>query len=319
MMPSTKPDTSFKLANLPGAERGRPAIVVHDRIFELNRANTWVCEAFKLSPVEMPRTVLELIERYDQLKPRIYQIANSLAAASPDFGVSASDTRFMPPVLYPWNLLAVAVNYRAHGEEMSRTIGVDYDKDPPFVFAKSPKACLLAPGDTVTIPEGREKIDWEIEMAAIIGKRAKNVRKEDAGNYIFGYGLILDISDRAAQVRQSPLFNADWFNGKSRDGFAPMGPYIVPAEFLPDHNALNLRLEVNGQVMQNSNTSYMMRNVESLVQFITSIQTLEPGDIIATGTPEGVGNARKPPIYLKSGDVITADIEKICSIRTPLK
>jgi acylpyruvate hydrolase len=267
----------------------------------------------------MPPTILELIEQYDRLKPRIYQIANALNAAAPDFGISNNAAKFTAPVLYPWNLLAVAVNYRAHGEEMSRTIGVDYDKDPPFVFAKSPKACLLAPGETVVIPEGREKVDWEIELAAIIGKKAKNIRKEDAGNYIFGYGLILDISDRAAQVRQSPLFNADWFNGKSRDGFGPMGPYVVPAEFLPNHNSLNLQLEVNGKVMQQSNTSYMMRNVESLVQFITSIQTLEPGDIIATGTPEGVGNARKPPIYLKSGDVITAEIEGICSIRTPFK
>ena len=152
-----------------------------------------------------------------------------------------------------------------------------------------------------------------------MGKKAKNVRKEQAGNYIFGYGLMLDISDRGGQTRQSALFNADWFVGKSRDTFAPMGAYIVPAEFLPKHNELNLKLAVNGKEMQNSNTSFMMRNVESLVQFITSIQSLEPGDIIATGTPEGVGNARKPPVYLKSGDVITAEIEGIGSIRTPVK
>jgi len=317
--PSTNRDTPFKLANLAGAERGKPAIVVKDRVFELDRANAWATEQFRLSSVAMPKTMLELIEQYDRLKPRMYQIANALSAAAPDFGVSGNAAKYMAPVLYPWNLLAVAVNYRAHGEEMARDIGVDYDKDPPFVFAKSAKAGLIGPGDTVLIPEGREKIDWEIELAVIMGKKAKNVRKENAGNYIFGYGLILDISDRGGQTRQSPLFNADWFSGKSRDTFAPMGAYIVPAEFLPNHNNLNLKLAVNGKEMQNSNTSYMMRNVESLVQFITSVQSLEPGDIIASGTPEGVGNARKPPVYLKSGDVITAEIEGICSIRTPVK
>jgi 2-keto-4-pentenoate hydratase/2-oxohepta-3-ene-1,7-dioic acid hydratase in catechol pathway len=317
--PSTNPDTPFKLANLAGAERGKPAIAVNDRVFELERVNTWTTERYRLSAVTMPRTNLELVEQYDRLKPRLYQIANALASDAPDFGISANSAKFMAPILYPWNLLAVAVNYRAHGEEMARNIGVDYDKDPPFVFAKSPKAGLIGPGDTVLIPEGREKIDWEIEMAVIMGKKAKNVKKDQAGNYIFGYGLILDMSDRGGQTRQSPLFNADWFVGKSRDTFAPMGAYVVPAEFLPNHNELNLKLAVNGREMQNSNTSFMMRNVESLVQFITSIHSLEPGDIIATGTPEGVGNARKPPIYLKSGDVITAEIEGIGSIRTPVK
>ena len=154
--PSTNPDTPFKLANIAGAERGKPAIVVKDRVFELERANAWVTDQHRLGAVAIPKTMLELIEQYDRVKPRVYQIANALSAAMPDFGVSGATAKFMAPILYPWNLLAVAVNYRAHGEEMARTIGVDYDKDPPFVFAKSPKAGLIAPGDTVMIPEGRE-------------------------------------------------------------------------------------------------------------------------------------------------------------------
>src|SRR5262245_26301199 len=317
---STRPDTPFKLANLTGAERGKPAIVVKDRVFDLERANTWAIGRYGLSALTLPKTNLELIEQYDRLKNRLYEIANALSMAGlPDFGVSGNDAKFMAPILYPWNLLAVAVNYRAHGEEMARTIGIDYDKDPPFVFAKSPKAGLIGAGDTVFIPEGREKIDWEVELAIIMGRKAKNVSKEKAGDYIFGYGLILDISDRGGLTRQSALFNADWFVGKSRDGFAPMAAYIVPAEFLSNHNKLNLKLAVNGQEMQSSNTSYMMRNVESIVQFITYVQSLETCDIIASGTPEGVGNGRKPPVYLKSGDVITAEVEGISSIRTPLK
>lgn len=316
---SSNPDTPFKLASLAGAPRGTVAIVVKDRIYDLARANTWVAETHRLPAVTIPRTMLELIEQYDRVKPRMYQIANAIAAAPPSFGVTEAASRFVAPVLYPWNLLAVAVNYRAHGEEMARTLGVDYDKDPPFVFAKSAKAGLIGPGDTVRIPVGREKIDWEIELAIVMGKKTKNVTKADAGNYVFGYGLILDISDRGGLTRQTPLFNADWFAGKSRDTFAPMGAYIVPAEFMTDHNSLNLELAVNGQEMQKSNTSYMMRNVESIVSFISSIHSLEPGDIIASGTPEGVGNARKPPVYLKSGDVITASIQGVGSIRTPVK
>ena len=316
---SSNPDTPFKLASLTGAPRGTVAIVVKDRIYDLARANTWAAQQHRLQAVTIPRTMLELIEQYDRVKPRMYQIANAIAATPPSFGVAESSARFVAPILYPWNLLAVAVNYRAHGEEMARTIGVDYDKDPPFVFAKSAKAGLIGPGDTVRIPPGRDKIDWEIELAIVMGKKATSVSKADAGNYIFGYGLILDISDRGGLTRQTTLFNADWFAGKSRDTFAPMAAYIVPAEFVSDHNSLNLQLSVNGQEMQKSNTSYMMRNVEAIVAFVTSIQSLEPGDIIASGTPEGVGNARKPPVYLKSGDVITATIQNIGSIRTPVK
>lgn len=317
--PSTNPDTPFKLANLAGAELGKPAIAVKDRVYDLERANAWAAQQYRLSAVQMPKTALAIIEQYDQLKPRMYQIANALAAASPDFGVMPDSAKFMAPILYPWNLLAVAVNYRAHGQEMNREITTDYDKEAPFIFAKSPKAGLIGPGDSVIIPEGRERIDWEVEQAVIIGRKAKNVRKDQAGNYIFGYGLILDISDRGGQPRKSPLFNVDWFAGKSRDGFAPMAAYIVPAEFLKSHGELRLKLSVNGQVMQDSNTSYMVHNVEDLVAFISSIQTLEPGDIIASGTPEGVGNGRKPPVFLKRGDVITAEIEGIGAIKTPVK
>lgn len=318
-MPSANPETPFKLANLEGGVRGRPAIVINDAIFDLDRAIAWATEQYRLPAVDMPKSVLEIIENYDRLKPRLYQLANALKGAPPNFAQRPDQARFMPPVLYPWNLLAVAVNYRAHGEEMGRQITSDYANDPPYVFAKSPKAGLIATGEAYVIPEGRDKIDWEVEMAVIIGRQARGVSKERAGDYIWGYGLILDISDRAAQERKNPQFNADWFAGKSRDRAAPMGPYIVPAEFMKNHGNVKLKLAVNGQVMQEDTTRNMVHNTEDLVQFITSIQTLEPGDIIATGTPPGVGNARKPPVYLKRGDVITAEIEGIGSIRTPVK
>jgi len=316
---SDRPDTPFKLANLEGATNGKPAIVVKDRVYDLQRANQFVASQARLPAIEFPTSNIQIIEQYDRLRARLYQIANFLASNNADFGATAESSRFMAPLLYPWNIIAVAVNYRAHGLEMNRNLAADYNKDAPFVFAKSPKATLNAPGGPVVIPEGRDRIDWEIELAAIIGKKATNVRVESAEDYLWGFGLFLDISDRAGQTRKEPLFNADWFSGKSRDGFAPMGAFIIPKEFLKTYQNTGLKLAVNGQVMQESNTSYMVHNVKELVRFITSVQTLEPGDIIATGTPEGVGNGRKPPVFLKRGDVITAEIEGIGTIRTPVK
>ena len=310
--------TPFKLANLEGGTRGRSAIVVGGQVYDLDAVAGMIEASPATRSVRLPSTNLELIEGYSGYEDRLSEIANSLRGGVIGEGREPGGLRFMPPILYPWNLVAVAVNYRAHGEEMDREIDEDYLKDPPYVFTKSPKACLAATGQTLVIPEGREKIDWELELAAIIGKRATRVAKGDAGEYIWGYGLILDMSDRQMLTRSNAFFNVDWYNAKSRDGFAPMGPYIVPSRFLPNHADLHLELRVNDKIMQDYSTKYMTHNVRELIEFITSIHTLEPGDIIATGTPPGVGKGHKPPIFLKLGDVITARIEDVCSITTPI-
>ncbi len=169
------------------------------------------------------------------------------------------------------------------------------------------------------IPPGRARIDWEVELAVVIGKKASRVSREDAPDYVFGYTLLLDISDRGPRNRSNARFDTDWFAAKSRDGFAPVGPVIVPAEFVPDPNNLALKLWVNGDLKQDSNTSYMIHDVWDLIAFTTSVQTLEPGDIIATGTPEGVGAGRNPPEFLRSGDTIVAEIEGITRIQTPVR
>ena len=256
-------------------------------------------------------------EEGNQLANYIDQHQQSTRLAPVD--LSGSEARLLAPILYPWNLLAVAVNYRQHGSEMGRELDEDYQMDAPFVFAKSPKASIIADGEAVVLPEGRDRIDWEVELAVVIGSKAKNVPLQEARNYIFGYTLMLDISDRGGRQRNDPQFNADWFSAKSQDRFAPLGPYIVPAEFVQDPQALNLKLAVNGEVMQDYNTRFMVHGVYDLVSYISSIQTLEPGDIISTGTPPGVGAGRQPPRFLKSGDVIRAEIEGICTIRTPVE
>ena len=308
----------YKLANLEGGPIGRPAIVVGEKVCDLAECDRTIARSESGRDVHLPTTTRGIIEQYDACRVRLGEIAADLDGTRSTPGLQAADVRFRPPILYPWNIVAVAVNYRAHGEEMERQIDEGYRKDPPYLFTKSPKACLIGTGDTLFVPEGREKIDWELELAAIIGKRATRVSVEEALDYVWGYGLILDMSDRAMLERSNAFFNVDWFNAKSRDGFAPMGPFIVPAEFLPNHDDLHLELRVNDQVMQDYSTRFMNHKVEELVAFITSIQTLEPGDIIATGTPPGVGKGRKPPLFLKPGDLITAEIEGVCSIRTPV-
>ena len=309
--------TPFKLANLDEGDLGGPAIVVDDRVHDLQR----VAESIETSPataeIVLPSNNRELIEQYGRCRERLSEIAAAISAKD-SAGLEPGETSFRPPILYPWNLVAVAVDYRAHGEEMDRQLDEDYLKDPPYLFTKSPRACLRATGEALVIPEGREKIDWELELAAIIGKRATRVPRERAPEHIWGFGLILDMSDRQMLKWKNAFFNVDWFNAKTRDGFAPMGPYIVPAEFVPQHGDLHMQLRVNDQVMQAYSTRHMTHNVEELVEFISSIHTLEPGDIIATGTPPGVGKGRKPPIFLKPGDIITAEIEGICSITTPI-
>lgn len=315
---SSATQTPYKLTNLAGGSRGRPAIVVRGQVYDLDVVSRNVVPSSGTSDVRLPSTNLEMIEGYAECEGRLSEIADAIAGGAIEEGKAADGLHFVPPILYPWNLVAVAVNYRAHGEEMDRQIDENYMKDPPYVFTKSPKACLSGTGETLVIPEGRDKIDWELELAAIIGKRATRVSRDDAADYIWGYGLILDMSDRQMLTRSNAFFNVDWYNAKSRDGFAPMGPYIVPARFLPNHADLQMELRVNDKVMQDYSTKYMTHDVEELVEFITSIHTLEPGDIIATGTPPGVGKARKPPVFLKPGDVITASIEDVCSITTPI-
>ncbi len=325
LAPSRTPDQLFGLAQYESDGQTRLAIHVEDRLYDLERLNSLLSRGRRWSRTELPSNMLDLISAYDELRPRLHQIANSVRPgleglpAVREALLDPDAINFLPPVTYPWNLLNVAVNYRRPGEEMGRRMSEEDHLDDPYVFAKSPKATMIGAGHPVTIPPGRDRIDWEVELAVVIGRKATRVSREDAPGHVFGYTLLLDISDRGPGNRQNPRFDTDWFAGKSRDGFAPIGPFIVPVEFVPDPNNLNLKLWVNGELKQDSNSSYMINDVWDLIAFITSVQTLEPGDIIATGTPSGVGAGREPPEFLESGDTIVAEIEGISRIETPVR
>ena len=210
-----------------------------------------------------------------------------------------NNIRIGPPISRPSKIVCVGLNYAKHAAESGMKI-----PDEPVLFFKSSSA-ITGPYDPIIIPKNSSKTDWEVELAIVIGKRASYVSKQDALNYIAGYVLHNDVSEREFQIERS----GQWVKGKSCDSFAPIGPFIATADEIENPNNLNLWLKVNGEEMQNSNTSDFIFNIEEVVSYISQFMTLIPGDIISTGTPFGVGLGLNPPKYLKEGDIVELGIE----------
>ena len=210
-----------------------------------------------------------------------------------------NNIRIGPPISRPSKIVCVGLNYAKHAAESGMKI-----PDEPVLFFKSSSA-ITGPYDPIIIPKNSSKTDWEVELAIVMGKRASYVSKEDALNYIAGYVLHNDVSEREFQIERS----GQWVKGKSCDSFAPIGPFIATADEIENPNNLNLWLKLNGEEMQNSNTSDFIFNIEEVVSYISQFMTLMPGDIISTGTPFGVGLGLNPPKYLKEGDIVELGIE----------
>ena len=207
--------------------------------------------------------------------------------------------RLGPPLVRPSKIVCVGLNYAMHAEES----GMDIPEEPILFFKAS--SAIVGPYDSIVIPKGSKKTDWEVELAVIIGKKASYVSEIDAMNHVFGYVLHNDVSERAYQLERS----GQWVKGKSCDSFAPVGPFIATSDEIKDPNNLDLWLKLNGEVMQKSNTSDFIFNIQYVVSYISQFMTLLPGDIISTGTPFGVGMGLTPPRYLKEGDVVELGIE----------
>jgi 2,4-didehydro-3-deoxy-L-rhamnonate hydrolase len=205
-----------------------------------------------------------------------------------------SSTRLGPPISRPSKIVCVGLNYRAHAGESQMEVPTE-----PVVFFKSPSS-LSGPFDPVIIPRDGKKVDWEVEMAVVVGKKATYVESKNAMEHVAGYFILNDYSERAFQLERG----GQWVKGKSADTFAPVGPFLATRDEIPDAKALDIWLKVNGEVRQKSNTSQMIFDVPTLVAYISQFMTLLPGDIISTGTPAGVGLGMKPPTYLKAGDVV---------------
>ena len=212
----------------------------------------------------------------------------------------AGEINYLSCVGRPSKIICVGLNYAKHARES----GMDVPKEPVLFFKSS--SALVGPNHPVIIPKGSIKTDWEVELAVVIGKKASYVNEEDAMEYIAGYCLHNDYSERAFQLERG----GQWVKGKSCDSFAPMGPYLVTRDEVTDPHQLHLWLDVNGKRMQDSSTSDLIFNIPHLVSYISQFMTLLPGDVISTGTPEGVGLGQKPePWYLKAGDTIYLGIE----------
>jgi 2,4-diketo-3-deoxy-L-fuconate hydrolase len=207
--------------------------------------------------------------------------------------------RLGSPICRPSKLVCIGLNYAKHAAEAGMKVPSE-----PVLFFKSTTA-IVGPNDDVVIPKGSEKTDWEVELAVVIGKKASYVSKDDIMDYIAGYVLHNDISERAFQIERE----GQWCKGKGCDTFAPLGPFMATADEIKDPNNLHLWLKLNGETMQDSSTSDFIFNVQEAISYITQFMTLLPGDVISTGTPFGVGMGLSPQRFLKPGDVMELGIE----------
>jgi len=208
------------------------------------------------------------------------------------------------PVPRPGKILCIGLNYRDHAAESNSAL-----PERPLLFSKFP-TCTLAPGGTIRVPRGCENLDYEAELGVVIGKRAARVSADQAMEHVLGYVNFNDVSARDFQFK-----DGQWQRGKSCDTFAPFGEAIVTTDEVPDPHELRIRLRLNGQTMQDSSTDQLIFGVPRLIESLSEHVTLEPGDVIATGTPPGVGFARKPPVWMKAGDVVEVEIEGLGVLR----
>ena len=213
----------------------------------------------------------------------------------------SNTTRIGSCITNPGKFIAIGLNYSDHAAETGAKIPSE-----PIVFMKA-ASCINGPNDDVIIPNNSKKTDWEVEIAFVIGKETKYISEKDSPNHILGYCIVNDISEREWQIEKM----GQWVKGKSADTFGPVGPYLVTKDEIPDVQKLNLSLDINGQRMQTGNTSKMIFSINFILSYLSNFMSLQPGDIVTTGTPPGVGMGKKPPLYLKSGDEIQLTIDHL--------
>jgi 2-keto-4-pentenoate hydratase/2-oxohepta-3-ene-1,7-dioic acid hydratase in catechol pathway len=280
----------------------RAGVVIGERVMDAAAA----AEAAQLtqdSPIDWTsnRSVIQ-IALDDQA--RLESAAHALAAKSPTAAIDA--VRLGPPIIDPDKIICLGLNYRSHAEEAGFKVPT-----VPILFAKYRNA-LTGPTSPIILPSVSDEIDYEGELAVVIGKQCRDVAAADALSVVAGYMAFNDVSARDIQMRTS-----QWLSGKTLDTFAPCGPALVVNE-IRDPQTLNLATRVNGRTLQQANTRMMIFSVMESIAYISRLMTLQPGDIIATGTPEGVGFKRQPPIFLHHGDVVEVEIEGIGTLRNPV-
>jgi acylpyruvate hydrolase len=251
-----------------------------------------------------PADMIGLIAAGEPLRDRLAALPAAPAAARRPLG----SVELLPPIPKPGKVLCLGLNYAAHAAEGGSEV-----PEHPTVFVRVTTS-LVAPGAPVLRPRVSDRLDYEVELAVVIGRRCHDVAEDEALSYVFGYTIMNDVSVRDYQRRTS-----QWTLGKNFDGTGPMGPAIVTADELPPGaRGLAIRTRLNGELLQDGNTADMVFPVPRIVSLLSEVMTLEPGDVIATGTPSGVGHARRPPLWMKPGDVVACEIESIGTLSNPI-
>lgn len=272
----------------------KPGVVHGDRVIDLTAADPAI-----------PGTVRRILE--SEALDRVRRVLDKAESLPPNCFRPLSEVRLGPPVTDPSKIVCLGLNYSDHAAEQGREV-----PDWPLAFAKGPNA-LAGDGDPIQLPFGVTQLDHEVELAVVIGRRAKHVSQEDAPAHVAGYAVFMDITARDIQSREK-----QWFRSKSFDGFGPFGPWLTTRDDVSDPHDLGIWLEVNGRRYQSSNTGLMTFKVFYLVHYLSQSMTLEPGDIIATGTPAGVGVYAAPQRFLQKGDVIRASIDSLGALTNPV-
>ena len=332
---AVKPAEPFKVGTFEIRGVPRVAIVLRDSlVVDIEAANRALQNNPAFVTVAPPRDMLELIGQYEYgLRYRLYEIVNyvvannRLTSSRPDFVHDLKAVKTMPPILYPGKILNAAVNFYSHvnesgtpEEQAAARRQRRENRGVPYLFLKPGRGAVIGHGDNVVIPHGRDRIDWEVELGAVIGRTAKYVDANSAQDHVFGYMVSVDVSDRGGRPPGGFSSGSDWFVGKGHDTFAPQGPWIVPKEFYGDPMK-NLRqtLSVDGKQLQEARAGDMIHSLWELIEYASSIITLYPGDVINNGTSGGTaaGSAqtRTGSRFLKPGEVIEASIDGIGTIR----
>ena len=299
----------MKLAHYLSDGETRVGIVDEEQIFDLQDA----AKKLGLTGFDRHLTIDQLLSQ--GLIQSFQQIEEKITATK--MGVPIKSVRMLSPILNPEKILLVAVNYLSHGKEQNVSLPTE-----PYFFTKF-KNALIGPGDPILLPRVSKKVDWEVELAVIIGKTGKYIQKKDALNYVAGYAISNDVSFRDLRFpSDSPdkpsRLGINWVKAKGLDSSFPLGPWLVTKDEIPNSHDLEISLSVNGEEKQHSSTGEMVFKIDSLIEYISSGITLNPGDIISTGTPEGVAVFTGQP-FLKDGDIIEGKISKIGTLTNEVK